>query len=344
MAHSCFRPKKHTRDSGTIWFTIALAFRTATPHNQLPGVLTHLATDAFAGPRRLALLLALVLPWTIRAQTPTDKRLCQDGFLQVVSPDAGDMTQDQCRAVTAKTLAAWRFAAGLNGWSSQADMEKHPLTERLISVARMKTEHPGVLGFSRGANLFVVSLAVLEDPFANGTLAHELAHIQAYRAAGSRAAPGLAPRYFIEGHGLSIGRSYRDHLGVLTREFDTHKAAQIAKVTAADAQTILTDNTYGSRGSHESDVMESMGIFFVEYLRVRYRGGLADVVPRMARVFEALGGGQSYTQAFQQQFGAPITQVVADVVGFVKRTESNPVERLRATRYQDLVRNAKPPR
>ena len=294
--------------------------------------------DTAACPRCLAVLLVLALTWTVRAQTPADKPLCRNGLLQVVSPDAGDMTQDQCRAVTGKTMAAWRFAAGLNGWTRLADTEKHPLTERLISVSRMRIEHPGVLGFSRGGTLFVVSLAVLDDPFANGTLAHELAHIQAYRALGSRARPGLVPRYFIEGHGLSIGRSYRDHLGVLTRDFDTHKAGQIAKLTAAEAQTILTDNSYASRGSHENDVMESMGIFFVEYLRVRCRGGIPDVVPRMARVFESVGSGQSYEQAFQQQFGVPITQVVSEVVSFMKRTESNPAARLKATRYEGLVR------
>ena len=57
-----------------------------------------------------------------------------------------------------------------------------PLTLRLLSVDRMKAEHAGVLGYAKGRDLFVVSASVLNDPFANGTLAHELAHIQAKRA------------------------------------------------------------------------------------------------------------------------------------------------------------------
>ncbi len=70
------------------------------------------------------------------------------------------------------------------------------LTLRLLSDDSMKREHPGVFGFAlQGGNLIVVSTDLLSNPFAKGTLAHELGHTQSFRALGrfstKRAVPGL---------------------------------------------------------------------------------------------------------------------------------------------------------
>jgi hypothetical protein len=62
-------------------------------------------------------------------------------------------------------------------------MEADRLKLRLLSVSRMKEEHPGLFGFARGRNLFVVSLVVLTEATAQGTVAHEIGHIQAARYA-----------------------------------------------------------------------------------------------------------------------------------------------------------------
>jgi len=266
-----------------------------------------------------------------------DRSLCNEGFLQVVTPDELSVSADQCRAVAKQTMAAWRFVADQMRWAKPSKME-YPLTLRLLSVDRMKTEHAGVLGFARGRDLFVVSASVLDDPFANGTLAHELAHIQAKRTLGKLSEKNLVPRYFIEGHGNRMGLAYRDHLRVTTHDYDVRKARQIMKFTADEARTILTDDSYGTGDKKNEDRMEAMGIFFVEYLRVRLHGkGISDALLRMGRVFELVGSGETYQSAFQEQFRTSVNEAVAEIVAFVRRTESAPATRLKGTRYEPFL-------
>ena len=287
--------------------------------------------------RILSSLAVLVLIMAAGASAG-DQPLCRAGFLQVVSPDALSVGADQCRAVTKQTMAAWNFVANQMHWANPSEMES-PLTLRLLSAARMKAEHAGVLGFAKGRDLFVVSASVLDDPFANGTLAHELAHIQAKRALGKFAEQHLVPRYFIEGHGNMMGLAFRDHLRVANHDYDVRKARQMAKMTADEARIILTDDSYGSGDKKNEDKMESMGIFFMEYLRVQHHGkGIPDVLPRIGRIFEAVGMGQSYQSAFQEQFRASVDEVVAQIVAFMARTESLPADRLKGTRYEGFLK------
>ena len=285
--------------------------------------------------RILIAILALPLLFAVEGMRANDQVLCKEGFLQVVSPDVQIMSLQQCSAVVRLTMAAWRFDADQMHWADFAEMET-PLTLQLISLDRMKAEHAGLLGFAKGRNLFVVSTAVLDDPFANGTLAHELAHIQANRALGKFYGKQAVPRYFMEGHGNILGRAYRDQIRVENHDYDARKARQIMKLTADEARTILTDNSYGATEKREMDKMESMGIFFVEYMRVRHdRTGIPDMVPRMGRVFELVGRGRTYESAFKEQFGSSVDEVVSEIVEFIKLTAPNPAERLKGTRYEE---------
>jgi hypothetical protein len=286
-------------------------------------------------PGRLVIVLILPLLFAARGAAADDRPICQDSFLQIVSPDS--LSTDQCRAVAEQALAAWKFDLRQMQWTSTPDLEK-PLTLQLISRKRMKTEHAGLVGFARGRDLFVVSTAILVDAFYNGNLAHELAHILAKRAIGKLSQKRPVPGYFIEGHGHGLGRSYRDYLGINKHGYDVGKARQISKLTANEARTILTDNSYATKDRNKEDKMAAMGIFFVEYLRVRYhRKGIPDVFPRMGHVFQLVGRGKSYEAAFQEQFGGSVDEVVAEIVDLFKRTEANPVERLRGTRYQEFL-------
>ena len=281
---------------------------------------------------------ALLTPALLLAAggTPVDRALCTLAFFQIVSPDAQTVTPNRCRAVAQQVMAAWNFDANRMQWADGVELEA-PLTMRLLSIGRMKAEHPGVLGFARGRDLFVVSEAVLEDPFANGTLAHELAHIQAKRALGQQSEEHLVPRYFIEGHGNWLGRAYRDYLRVAKHDYDIRKARQMMRFTADDASTILTDDSYGVGDHAAEDQMESMGIFFVEYLRVRHhQTGIPDTVPRMGRVFEMVGRGSTYEHAFREVFGTSVDRVVSEIVSFIGRTASRPAERLIGTRYAEF--------
>ena len=81
--------------------------------------------------------------------------------------------------------------------------------------------------------------------------------------------------------------------------------------------------------------MECMGVYFVEYMRTRHHGkGIPDMVPKMGRVFELVGRGKSYGQAFKQIYGVWASVVASDIVELFKRTESNPAERYRGTRFE----------
>jgi hypothetical protein len=288
--------------------------------------------------KALAIVVLLHLLLVAAGAPASDRALCTEGFLQVVTPDTLSVSTNQCRAVTKQTMAAWKFDADQMHWTNPLAME-YPVTLRLLSVARMKTEHAGLLGFASGRDLFVVSASVLNDPFANGTLAHELAHIQAKRALGKLSERHLVPRYFIEGHGNIMGLAYRDHLHVTKHDYDVRKAREIAKFTADEARTILTLDSYGAVDKTNEDKMEAMGIFFVEYLRVRLLGkGIPDVLPRMGRVFELVGAGRTYQSAFQEQFRTSVDKVVADIVAFMGRTESAPAARLKGTRYEEFLK------
>jgi hypothetical protein len=81
--------------------------------------------------------------------------------------------------------------------------------------------------------------------------------------------------------------------------------------------------------------MESMGVYFVEYMRTRVRGkGIPDMVPKMGRVFELVGRGKTYEQAFGQVYGVSVNQVVSEIVALFERTQANPAERYKGTRFE----------
>ena len=303
---------------------------------------THSPAHARSRPVRRVVMLAMGLLVAAGGESATDHATCYEGFLRIVTPDSLSVTTDQCVAVGRQAMAAWRFDAELMRWANPATMET-PLTMRVVSIEQIRTERSGVVGFAHGPDLFVVSAAALADTFVDGTLAHELAHIQAKRALGSVSEKHLVPRYFLEGHGNAMGRLYRDHLRITNREYDAHKARLVAGMNADTARTILTDNSYGAADRSDMDRMEAMGIFFVEYLRVRLGGyGFPDALTRMGRVFESVGQGKSYDRAFKQQFGAPVDEVVSQIVAFFVRTAARPGERWRGTPYEAFLWAARP--
>ena len=151
------------------------------------------------------------------------------------------------------------------------------------------------------------------------------------RFSTKRAVPG----YFLEGHGLSMGRLYRDHLRVADHKHDINMTKTLTKLTGEEARIILTNSNY-SRGDDKKDFrMHVMGVFFVEFLRVRK--GIPDAVARMGRVFELVGRGWTYEQAFRQTYGISVDQVISEVTAFMARTQSAPAERLRKTRYEQFL-------
>jgi hypothetical protein len=88
----------------------------------------------------------------------------------------------------------------------------------------------------------------------------------------------------------------------------------------------------------DDDQMHRMGVYFVEYMRVRYHGkGIPDMVPKMGRVFEQVGRGKTYEQAFKQTYGISVNEAVSEIVDLFKRTEAHPAERIKGTRFEGYI-------
>jgi hypothetical protein len=81
--------------------------------------------------------------------------------------------------------------------------------------------------------------------------------------------------------------------------------------------------------------MEGLGVFFVQY--VRGPKGIPDAIPRMGRVFELVGRGRTFEQAFAQTYGFPLKQVLSEIVALFKRTEAHPTDRFKATEYEKYL-------
>jgi hypothetical protein len=60
------------------------------------------------------------------------------------------------------------------------------------------------------------------------------------------------------------------------------------------------------------------------------------VIPRISRIFELLGRGEIFDSAFKREFGEPVGRVISEIVSFMKRTESDPAERLKGTLYEEF--------
>jgi hypothetical protein len=58
----------------------------------------------------------------------------------------------------------------------------------------------------------------------------------------------------------------------------------------------------------------------------------------MGRVFELVGRGKTYEQAFKQAYGLSLDRTVSEIVTYFKQTESNPSDRIKGTRFEAYLR------
>lgn len=281
----------------------------------------------------LFIFLALPLLLGAKAKTADGPVLYSEGFLRVVSPDKVSVAD--CKKAAKMLNAAWKFDLKVMQWVHTKKMNR-PLTLRLMSADRMKKGRPGVRASSSSdGNRVTMNASLIGDRSGPLTLAHELGHIQAARVTGKRWKS--VPYYFLEGHGLMMNRLYADHLRASSPTDWTGNVRTVMSLSPKEARIILTDNSYSN---NEKDVkktfkMECMGVYFVEYMRTRYQGkGIPDMVPKMARVFELMGRGKTYKKAFKQVYGISVDQAVSEIVDLFKRTQANPAERYKGTRFE----------
>ena len=128
-----------------------------------------------------------------------------------------------------------------------------------------------------------------------------------------------------------MNQLYADHLHI-----DRHKGGggQVRGII------ILTDDTYfrvsdPKEHTRKNNKMEYLGLYFVEYLRVRKN--IPDAVTRMGRVFELVGSGKSYEQAFAKTYGISLNKTVSEIVTYFRRTETHPEERILGTRFEEYL-------
>jgi hypothetical protein len=298
------------------------------------GRLTRSRIRIFSRRRFLCLVILLALPLLLgaKAKKSKDPILYQDGFLQVVSPDK--VSKATCKEAADMVKEAWKFDLSMMHWSRTKEMNR-PLTLRLHSAERMKAKTGVRASSSFNGNVFTMNASMIGTDGALGTCAHELGHIQAFRALGKRVKS--VPLYFIEGHGLILNRLYSDHHRLTSPKDWTKNIRTVMSMSPEEARTILTDNSYSNneKDPKKTFKMECMGVYFVEFMRTRHNGhGIPDMVPKMGRVFELVGQGKSYGQAFKQVYGVFASQVAAEIVDLFKRTEGNPTERYRGTRFE----------
>ena len=290
--------------------------------------------------RFFSFIILLVLPMSLVAKSKETKEpiLYREAFLQVVSPDGA--TAQQARETAKRVLAAWNFDLNVMQWAHPAEMQR-PLTVRLISHDHMKREHAGARATAaRSGDRFTVDMNLVGDESIDRTFAHELGHVQMFRALGRYSGPKYVPTYFLEGHGQMLNQLYSDHLGQDRGGPGASIVHTMMSFTGEEAREILTDPNYFKVGTaaekmNKEAKMERMGLYFVEYLRVRK--DIPDTVPRMGRVGEFVGRGGTYEQAFTDAYGLSLDRTVSEIVAYFKRTESQPADRIKATRFEEYL-------
>lgn len=244
--------------------------------------------------KALAVLLAVVALGAPPA--PLDVRLRTDTPVSAAEQ----------RAIVAKVRAAYAWVARTQAWPDARPLSA-PLEVRL-------TARPDVLGTATDDVITIGLDYIRSDPaLSQGTLAHELCHIQDRR----QARPARVPGFIAEGRGLTNGFAYRRSLGLPPQPYDRGLARAITGFTPAEVAAVMADLAPGSLRDPEANLrFEFVGAWFVEYLRTT---GYPDVQPRLARVITRLHAGQPFEAAFEAEFGVGFGKVA---FAFVRHAET----------------------
>ena len=285
--------------------------------------------------RVLALIAVIAgIPGSLEAKDdPADRVLCREGFLQVTSPDP--VSAGEGRRVARMALEAWKFDEAEMQWKPSPDMRR-PLTLCLLSDERVEQKWgKGTRAAAyKGGNRFMMRASLVDDPSGPKTLAHELGHVQSYRALRNDRAKNEVPDYFLEGHGLSLNRLWNaQHPESDDPSGWTSQPKMIRSISPDEVKRVYTDESFrhGEQDPKRSGKIHLMGLYLVEYLYGHHQ--IKDVVTRMGRVFEEVGGGKSYPAAFRSAMGVSLDKVIAEIVDLFEATTSTPEKRLEGTRF-----------
>jgi hypothetical protein len=273
---------------------------------------------------RCALLLLGLLHMTIAPATASDADFtlkCQsvDRFLEVYSDHAVDAAR--CEAIVARVLKAFAFVTARAAWKDRSLLTARPLQFALVGDGAIR-----VLGYAKGPNLMVMKDSYMDNPLSEGTLAHELTHVQDFRQLRGK----QMPSFMFEGRALTIGQAYRIHVGQAPGDYDRQMARSAADFTAEQAMELL--ETYHGHGWNN----QAIGTVVVEYMRTRWKGGVADINSRLSRMIERIADGRDFEQAFQDEFGDSAEAFADAFTGFLRATQNDPRQRLQGTMWQSV--------
>lgn len=244
-----------------------------------------------------------------------------DKWLQVWSDHAID--QGRCKSIAERVRKAYEFDMKQEEWSNKELLYKTPLQIRVVEGLKSK-----ILGYAKGPNLFVVRDEYLDNPLSEGTLAHELTHIQDARQLRGK----KLPSFFAEGRALTNGHNYRMSLGQPQNEYDHNMAKSAMRFTSEDASERL------NLPHDEGWDMEAIGTFFVEYLRTKWNGGIHNIHPRSSKMIEAMASGVEYKAAFEKEFGTSFDSSVQSFKDYLDKTAKTPEARLEKTIWHELLK------
>ena len=246
---------------------------------------------------------------------------CQsdDGFLQIQSDR--DLDPARCKSHVARVLRAFAFVTERAAWKDRSLLTARPLKFTVLGDATLK-----VLGYAQGPDLMVMKDAYMDNPLSEGTLAHELTHIQDFRQLRGK----RMPSFMFEGRALTIGQAYRIHVGQAPGDYDRQMARSAAGFTAEQAMELLEN--YRGHGWNN----QAIGTVVVEYIRARWKGGIADINSRLSRMIERIAAGRVFEQAFQEEFGESADAFADAFAGFLRATQNDPKQRLQGTMWQSV--------
>ena len=246
-----------------------------------------------------------------------------DGFLLILSDRELDAAR--CKAHVARVLKAFTFVTGKSAWKDPGLLTAQPLKFSVLGDPALR-----VLGYAAGPNVMVMKDAYMDDPLSEGTLAHELVHIQDLRQLRGK----RLPSFMLEGRALTIGQAYRLNIGQKPGDYDRQMARSAATFTSAKAMTLL-ENYHGHGWDNQA-----IGTVVVEYMRVKWNGGIPDVIPRLSRMIERIAAGRDFDSAFQDEFKASADSFAEAFTAFLNTTQNNPQQRLQGTMWQSVAAEA----
>jgi hypothetical protein len=243
----------------------------------------------------------------------------REGFVRVKADRA--IGRERCLAAAERVVKAYAFVESAASWSRRDRLRARPLQFRLLDGSMRG------LGYAEGRDLMVMRDEYMDRPLSEGTLAHELTHIQdARQLAGRR-----LPSFIAEGRALAIGHAYRIALGQEKGDYDRRMAASAASFTAGDAGRLLRD--YAGAGWDN----QAIGTALVEYMRTRWNGaGLPDANARLSRMVERMGEGDGFDSAFKKEFGVPFGELRQAYMRFLDATRGDPRARLDGTIWENV--------